>query len=326
MGEVVALSSRDVAAAGLTRWQLDTSGLVRVRRGLFVPAGTELDDVDARIAVVARMLPDGYVIGGWAAARLHERSAAPEGELVVFDGWLPEMEPPARARLPVLVCASRPRRIRGAAGVRLFRSDLDPADVTVVDGVPVTSPVRTAFDLARLWRRTPAVVALDRLRALGLVTAEQVAAGIEARRGWVGVVRAREALALSDDGVESPRESMMRLLWLDAGLPRPVCNAEIRDPTGRFVARVDLLDDAVGLVAEYDGAEHADARRRSSDAARQERLEALGLVVIRANDPDVASVAGQVQWQARARAAHARARAWGRPRSWTAAPRRRAGD
>lgn len=324
MADLISLSPHEATSAGLTRRQLEGPGFVRVRRGLYVPAGTSLDDVDTRVALVARSLPDGYVLGGWAAARIHERSVAPPDDLVVFDGRLPEMEQSARVRLPVLVCASRPRRLRGAPDIRLFRSDLDPADVATVDGVAVTSPVRTAFDLARLWTTTPAVVALDRFRALGLVTAEQVAAAIERRKGWVGVARAREALALSDDGVESPRESMMRLLWLEAGLPQPVCNAEICDQRGRFVARVDLLDEAAGLVAEYDGAEHADAQRRWSDALRQERLEELGLVVVRANDPDVSSAAGRAQWRARVRAARVRASAWERPQSWTAGVRRRA--
>lgn len=320
MDDVLALRPRDAGAVGVTRWRLEGPEYVRVRHGLYAAAQTPLDDVDVRIALVARSLPSGYVLGGWAAARMHERAAASlRGDrLAVFDGRLPEMDPDARTHLPVLVCASRPRRLRPLVGARLFRSDLGPDDVASIDGVPVTAPVRTAFDLARLWRTTPAVVALDRLRGLGLVSGDDVAAQIAAHPGWLGVGRARRASSLSDDGVESPRESMMRLLWLGTRLPRPLCNPVIHDRAGRSVARVDLLDDAAGLVAEYDGADHADARRRWSDAVREEALEGLGLVVVRANDPDITTSAGRARWQSRLRAAHLRARTWHRPRRWKA--------
>ena len=329
MDHIGALTRRQAEVAGLSRWRLEGPEYVRVRHGLYAPAGTPLDDADVRIALVAGALPTGYAVGGWAAARLHERAAAgPGDELVVFDGRLAEMDPRDRAELPVLVCGSRPCRVRPQPGMRLFRSDLGPDDVAVVEGVVVTSAGRTAFDLARLWDTTPGVVALDRFRSLGLVTPEALGAVIAARRGWVGVGRARRALELSADGVESPRESMVRLLWHGARLPRPTCNAVVRDRHGRFVARVDLLDDASGLVAEYDGAVHAAARRRWSDAVREEDLEGLGLVVVRANDPDVATADGRARWQARLRAAHLRARTWSRPREWVLDPadgRRRRG-
>src|SRR5665647_487683 len=80
----------------------------------------------------------------------------------------------------------------------------------------------------------------------------------------------------------SPQETILRLLWIGAGLPRPRCNVVIRRPDGRFVARVDLLDDHAGVVGEYDGSYHASSVRRSDDARRQAELESLGLVVVRA--------------------------------------------
>lgn len=318
---VPAVTPREAARAGITRWRLEGPAYTRVRHGLYVPVGVQSDGIDERIALAAGALPAGYAIGGWAAARLHEWAGRDPDDLVVFDGRLPEMDVPARRELPILVCGSRPQRLRPQPGVRLFRSDLAPDELTVIRGVPVTAAARTAFDLARLWATTPAVVALDRLRTLGLVDAEELGAIVAARPRWRGVADARRALALSDDHVESPRESMMRLLWLRSRLPRPICNAEILDLDGRFVARVDLLGEEVGVVAEYDGAFHAGAERRRSDAARQEVLEELGLVVIRANDPDIATHEGRVGWQARLRRAHDRARTSQRPQRWSVARR-----
>lgn len=324
LNRVPMLTSAEAARAQIGRWQLAGASYSRVRRGLYVPAGACLDGIDERVAIAARLLPPGFVLGGWAAARLYEQARrSSSDELVVFDGRLPEMDADARVDLPILVCTSRPGRLRPQPGVRLFRSDLEPQEVTTLDGVPVTAPARTAFDLARLWPLAPAVVALDRLRALEAFSPDDVVTMLAERPKWRGVDVARRALALSQDGVESPRESMMRLLWHRAGLPRPVCNGVILDFDGRFVARVDLLDSGAGVVAEYDGSFHASAERRRSDARREELLEHLGLVVVRANDPDIASAAGRDAWQARLRRAYDRARSESRPRRWTLAPRRR---
>jgi hypothetical protein len=128
------------------------------------------------------------------------------------------------------------------------------------------------------------------------------------------VATARRALALSADGVESPQESRMRLVWLAAGLPVPRCHAVVLDGGGRFVGRVDVLDESSGLVAEYDGAVHSKADRRSADADRQERLQAVGIEVLRATSTDFATPTSRARWQGRARAARARAMAL-RPRA-----------
>ena len=310
------LSSAEASALGVSRSRL-VGGYRRVARGLYVPMDTDLRGPAARIAVVARQLPAGFAGGGWAAARLHEASVRPDSdELTVFDGRLPEMDPEARTSLPIMVCCGPTRRRRPGPGTVLFRSELAADDVTTVSGVPVTSAARTAFDLARLWPTTAGVVALDRLRALGAVSGAEVAEEVAAHPSWQGVERARLAVSLSSDGVESPRETMMRLLWLAAGLPRPACNAVVHRVGGGFLARPDLLDDAVGLVAEYDGEHHAPAPRRRSDAARQEAMESAGLVVVRAHDGDISDPAGRRQWSLRLRAAHARASSAPRPRSW----------
>ena len=43
----------------------------------------------------------------------------------------------------------------------------------------------------------------------------------------------------------------------------------------------DLLDDATGLVAEYDGSSHREASEHTEDNNREETMEGLGLVVAR---------------------------------------------
>jgi hypothetical protein len=71
-------------------------------------------------------------------AVISHRSAAVLRQLVI----------PARASLPIDVTV-RARDRRRRPGVRLHRSqDLDPDEITLVDGIPVTSSARTLLDLA----------------------------------------------------------------------------------------------------------------------------------------------------------------------------------
>ncbi len=211
------------------------------------------------------------------------------------------------ASTPVLLLAPPEVRLDPGPGRRLLRSRVPPEERQVLGGMPVTTPLRTAFDLARLGPEADAVVGLDRLRALGLVDPADLHDLIRSRSRWRGRAAAGRALALSADGVESPQESRMRMVWLQGGLPVPVCNADVLDADRRFVARVDVLDPASGLAAEYDGAVHASADRRSADASRQERLQALGIEVVRATSTDLATPTSRARWQARARAARDRA-------------------
>ncbi|WP_448059443.1 hypothetical protein [Cellulomonas hominis] len=299
------------------------SAFVRAARGVYVPVGTDLSDPDVRIAVAAAGLPPSVVLGGWAAARLHERAASDRqhgAPLVTFDGT----DGTGRGRpQPVLLCAPPRTRLVPGEGRRLLRSIVPPEERTVLGGLPVTGLLRTAFDLARLADRTAAVAGLDRFRALGLLEPDQLARMIALRPRWRGVDAARAALGLSADGVESPRESVLRLLWLDTGLAAPWCNAVIHDLSGRFVARVDLLDPQLGLVGEYDGSYHSSAARRSADSVRHEQLEMIGITVVRATAADLASSARRRSWQQRLLAARRRAEgAAAEPRRWRATPTR----
>lgn len=307
------------------------AGFVRATHGVHVAAGVGLDDPDVRTSVAMARVPASVTLGGWAAARIHERTvlADPVGAtgasssgvrlgppLVepVFDGDGPAEE------AAVLILAPPETRLARAPGRRLFRSRVGEGERVELDGTAVTTPLRTAFDLARLSAPTTAVIGLDRLRALGLLDAGDLLQLLDDRPRWLGVQAARRALHRSADGVESPQETRMRLLWTAAGLPVPLCNPDVLDDSGRFVARVDLLDAESGLVGEYDGAVHSSAMYRSGDAVRQERLESLGLVVVRATSADLATSTARDRWQQRLHQARRRAVARRSAGRWRAEP------
>ena len=80
--------------------------------------------------------------------------------------------------------------------------------------------------------------------------------------GVRGLTRLREVLPLVDGGAESPRETSLRLLFVDAGLPRPTTQYVIRTEAHRYVRRVDMCWEDYKVGAEYDGEQHLTDRRQ----------------------------------------------------------------
>ncbi|QUR69099.1 hypothetical protein [Mycobacterium spongiae] len=106
-------------------------------------------------------------------------------------------------------------------GLRVWSDRRSPDEVQVVEGVAVTTPARTALDLACWYPTLTAVPAVDALaRACELKTCE-VKFLVQRCRGRRGVKRARESVELVDAGAQSPKESWLRVILVRAGLPRP---------------------------------------------------------------------------------------------------------
>lgn len=77
--------------------------------------------------------------------------------------------------------------------------------------------------------------------------------------------------------VRSPRETLLRLLIRDAGLPEPEINFWIYDDDGRFLTESDLVYPEEKVVLEYEGDHHrTDVVQWRKDIARRERSEEQG--------------------------------------------------
>lgn len=106
--------------------------------------------------------------------------------------------------------------------------------------MPVTTPARTALDIASRYPLDDAVGFLDALaRAtdLKLADAKLLAQRYKGRRGMAQV---RPALELMDAGAESPRETWLRLVLVRAGFRRPQTQIRIHDEYGQVTARADM--------------------------------------------------------------------------------------
>lgn len=144
----------------------------------------------------------------------------------------------------------------------------------------VTTPERTALDLARHLPRTQALANLDALAAATGARSEAALALAERYRGARGIRRARELLPLVDPGAESPKESWLRLLVIDAGLPKPTTQIPVSD--GFMTAFIDLGWEDLKIGMEYDGGQHATDRRQFvKDIRRHELFGELGWLMVR---------------------------------------------
>ncbi|MGV0160086.1 DUF559 domain-containing protein [Mycobacterium colombiense] len=167
-------------------------------------------------------------------------------------------------------------------GLRIHSDRLEEDEFTLIDGVPVTTPARTAVDLG-CWHPINDAVAVidDLLRATDAKVAEfQVLA--ERYPGRRGIQSARNAIDLADAGAQSPKETWVRLLLIRAGLPRPQTQIPVSDEFGGSTYYLDMGWENFKVAAEYDGEQHRrDRWQYTWDIRRRETLERLGWMVIR---------------------------------------------
>jgi very-short-patch-repair endonuclease len=172
-------------------------------------------------------------------------------------------------------------------GLHTWADRIGDDEVVVVDGMRVTSPSRTALDLAcryPLDRAVPAIDALARATHVKVADIELLAARYGGRHG---IRTARAALDVVDPGAESPRETWLRLLIVRAGCPRPQTQIPVYDEYGQLVARVDMGWEHLKIAVEYDGDHHwTDRRQMTRDIRRTEQLNELGWIVIRVTAGD----------------------------------------
>jgi hypothetical protein len=264
----VFLGSEAIARGTLTRGQLRWN-YRRLHRDVYLPKNalrTLWDDIHAAWLWSGRR----GIIAGRAAAALHGAK------------WIDDFTP-----VELLGPFNHP-----PPGVIVRREECCAEDVVELAGLPVTSPMRTAFDLGRHLPRGVAVRHLDALSAATRLAAADVTPLIARHKGARGVRQCQTALSLMDGGAQSPKESWLRLVLIDAGLPRPVTQIKVTD--GRLVAYLDMGWEAPKVALEYDGDQHrSDRRQYVKDIRRAEMVDRLGWHVIKVVREDPANVISQ---------------------------------
>lgn len=248
-----------VAAGVVTRYQLAT----RYRalfRNVYVPNGHKVTPVDKAIGAWL-WSQRRATAAGLSAAALHRTQW-------IDAKWPAELNQPSRHR---------------TKGILLHSDALADDEVCVVDGIPATTPARTAFDLGRRPGTETAVVRIDALIQATRLKPDAVEVLADRRRGARGIVQLREVLDLCDDGAESPQETRTRLVLTAAGLRPTHTQIEVFDGYDQ-VGRIDMGYPRWKVGVEYDGVQHwTDPRVRNRDIERQAELEALGWRIVRVN-------------------------------------------
>lgn len=254
--------SEAIAAGLVTRRRLRGPGFQRLGRDTYVAADVTPDD-PLRIVGAALEVP-GAVVGGWSAVLLHGVDAAPEGEV------------------PIELVVG-PRHVRRARpGLRLRQDVLGERDVELVKGVAVTSPIRTAVDLASRADHVAGVIAVDALAHYDGFRAEDLLDHPVLRDNPRGRRRLLAVVADADARAESPPETRTRLILRGAaGIPDPVPQLVVRDEQGLFVGRVDFGWRELRAALEYQGDHHrVEKRQWRRDAVRTTELAAVGWLVL----------------------------------------------
>jgi very-short-patch-repair endonuclease len=183
------------------------------------------------------------------------------------------------ADMPAEICRSDRHSPRG---IVVHTYELSADDLHTIDGLRVTTPERTAFDIGRTMSQDQALVHLDALARASGLKVNDVLTLADSRPGTRGVRRLRATLQHVDGGAESPQETRLRMVLIRANLPKPQTQIEFRDRHGRVRVRVDMGWREWKVAVEYDGAQHwTDKQQRSWDIDRIAMLEASGWVVVR---------------------------------------------
>ena len=120
---------------------------------------------------------------------------------------------------------------------------LDPIDLMVLDGIAVTTPARTLFDLGGVYRKGMVEIALENALRRALVSEAELAATVKrlSRSGRPGGPALRELLEMRDPhrrATESDMETRLLQAVRAHGLPGPVVQYEVWQGAA-FIGRVD---------------------------------------------------------------------------------------
>lgn len=254
---------------GTFRAWLGAGSIRRVFRSVYVASDVP-DTLELRIACASLVLPRHTVIVERTAAWVHGINLhAPHERFVVPDLEVVSLRGHTSIRRPGIYGGSR---------------DLQPQDIMEINGVTVTTPLRTALDLACLDGLLPAIAALDAfMRAFG-ITREEFERELPRFRRRRGVVQLRRAVPLATPLAESQAESWLRAALIQEGFELPEPQIEVRE--GGTVVRIDMGYRHLLIAIEYFGEEFHGPDAEEHDQARIEWLSERGwfVLVIRKED------------------------------------------
>jgi len=268
-------SLAEAREAGLTLAALRGRAWRRLGRELYCWEGVR-EDAWLRLVAWKELLPGEAVFSGATAAWLHGLDLDPIH--------------------PVQIVLPSSTGIRSRSGLTVRRGELAPHETVTVRKLRVTSLNWTLSDVCLRYPAVEALIALDMAIRARLTSTESLSQYAKANSGRPGVRHLR-ALAGVAAAAESPMETRLRWLLIQAQLPRPEVQVNLHDANGRFVGRADLYYPSARLVLEYDGGKHRE--RLMEDDRRQNLLVNAGFHMLRFTAADIYGRPDVVQAQVR---------------------------
>ena len=237
--------------AGVSRARLRASDLRRPHYGVRL-TGSD-DSLASRTQAYAQRMPSNHHFSHLTAARVNGMRM-PDG---FRDGKLHV----------TAVGGGRAPRGANIIGHKAQTADIAPTptgqphvSVQVSHGLPlrVSTPVATWLDLGGTLSVRDLVIMGDGLvsKRRPAATMHDLRAAVTSRKGRRGYRALCDALKLIRPRTDSARETILRLMILEAGLPEPEIDVKIVNRFGAEIANTDLGYRQYRVLIEYDGGQH----------------------------------------------------------------------
>jgi very-short-patch-repair endonuclease len=165
---------------------------------------------------------------------------------------------------------------RNHEGIGITRTPVQPDEITLVQGISVTTVARTLLDLGdeTLVRQAEFFGVFD------LAEVSRLLERYPRRRGTARLRRVILAVADSELRTRSEMEDRFHALVLDANLPRPEANGTVE--LGEITIEADAVWRDAKVIVELDGRQaHLTASAFETDRERDRAAAIAGWVVIR---------------------------------------------
>ena len=259
------VSHRQLAAVGLSpnavAGRVEKGRLERVHRGVYA-VGHRRRTSESRWMAAVMACGSGAVLSNLDASALWR----------IYDG--------EGARVHVTTTTKAGLRLDGVQVHRARR--LHPDDVTVHDGIPVTTVARTLVDLTDVLASDRILRAIREAEFLHLLDLDSLDAAVERAHGRKRLSALKQALRHYTPGQIVREELEHRFLELvrAAGLPPPETNVKIKARGRRY--EIDCLWREQRVAVELDGrAAHARTAAFEPDRRKDAALNAIGLRPLR---------------------------------------------
>jgi hypothetical protein len=217
--------------------------------------------------------------GQWMAAVLAAGEGAVLSHLSAAVHWA------IWRRRVTAIHVTAPRSRGPKPAIRIHRSrNLDPRDVTVRDGIPVTTVARTLVDLTDVLTAHQLANVIHEAAFRNLFHAGATRAAMDranGRRRLNVLTAALGAHNAGSAGTKSNNEDRFLALLRASDLPPPQVTVHVQD------VEVDFHWPDLKLCVEVDGPGHTRPRTRSEDRARDHTLTAAGHRVLRITEEDL---------------------------------------